>query len=79
MTLLSDAPEFVHEFAERHVPKHETPVGFFADTKPDPADPDHRVVVAHWVVVTSGGLYFLHPESQLCLRAKSVHSLRATP
>lgn len=74
--LLSTAPTYVEWFAQHgEFDDDETVVGFFAETKPDPADPNHRVVPDLWVVVTTKGLYYLDTDTDLCVRARALHAL----
>ena len=69
--LLSDAPPYVHWFAEHgEFDADERVVGYYTETVPDGP---HRVKPGLWVVVTDRGLYTLDAEKELCVRAKVLH------
>lgn len=70
--LLTSPPEYVHWFAEHGDIGDEEIVGFFAETVPDGPG---RVRPDLWVVVTTRGLYYLDPESELVIRARALHPL----
>lgn len=70
--LLSTAPDFVEWFARNGDIDDETVVGFFAETVPDGPG---RVRPDLWVLVTTGGLYYLDIRARLCVRARSLHTL----
>lgn len=70
--LLSTPPEYLEWFAHHGDIEGETVVGFFAETVPDGPG---RVRPDLWVLVTTGGLYYLDPRRRQCVRARSLHPL----
>lgn len=69
--LLSDAPPYVHWFAEHgEFDADERVVGYYTETVPDGPN---RVKPGLWVVVTDRGIYTLDAEKELCVRAKVLH------